>query len=150
MIQLNCKDILYYRRKLMKKKILLSLALSLILVCFFVISISASAPAKPELDVSFGDVSLIDGFVAPSELFVNTDERVLLVDENGNYVTYPTYYVTSDSETFDMDFSKLNAAQAIQYNNFRLLFCRHRQLPTLCIGSIPGFSNHLRFFNVPN
>ena len=99
----------------MKKKILLSLALSLLLVCFFVISISASAPAKPELDVSFGDVSLIDGFEAPSELFVNTDERVLLVDENGNYVTYPTYYVTKNQTTFDFDFSKLNAAQTIQY-----------------------------------
>ena len=99
----------------MKKKILLSLALSLLLVCFFVISISASAPSKPELDVSFGSVTTIEGFVAPSELYVNTDERVLLADENGNYVTYPTYYVTGDSATFDMDFSKLNAAQAIQY-----------------------------------
>ena len=99
----------------MKKKILLSLALSLLLVCFFVISISASAPAKPELDVSFGSVTIIDGFEAPSELFVNTDERVLLVDENGNYVTYPTYYVTKNQTTFDFDFSKLNAAQAIQY-----------------------------------
>lgn len=99
----------------MKKKILLSLALSLLLVCFFVISISAGAPAKPELDVSFGDVSTIDGFVAPSELFVDTDERVLLVDENGNYVTYPTYYVTKNQTTFDFDFSKLNEAQTIQY-----------------------------------
>lgn len=100
----------------MKKKILLSLALSLLLVCFLVISISASVPSKPELDVSFGSVTTIDGFVAPSELYKGTDERVLLTDGNNNYVTYPTYYVTKDSETFDMDFSKINEAQSVQYS----------------------------------
>lgn len=101
----------------MKKKLLFALSMVAILVCLFAISVSAAAPApaKPDLGVDFGAVSTIDGFTAPSELFVGTTERVLLVDENGAYVTYPTYYVTKNNTTFDFDFSKLNAAQSIQY-----------------------------------
>ena len=102
----------------MKKKILITAFIIVAMVCMFAVGVSAVAPApqKPTLDVSFGDVTTIPDFVAPSELYLNTDERVLLVDENGNYVTYPTYYVTKNQETFDFDFSKLNAAQSIQYD----------------------------------
>ena len=82
------------------------------------LAITASAtsvlPQKPTLDVDFGSVTTIDGFVAPSDKFTTT-ERVLLTDGNGNYVTYPTYYVTKDNTTFDFDFTKLNAAQSVQY-----------------------------------
>ena len=101
----------------MKKKVLLALSVAAILVCLFAISASAAAPlpAKPDIGVDFGVVTTIDGFVAPSEYYTGTTERVLLVDENGVYTTYPTYYVTKDNTTFDFDFSKLNAAQEIQY-----------------------------------
>ena len=102
----------------MKKKLLLALAIMSLLVCIFAISVNAAAPApqKPQLDVDFGEVKTIDGFAAPSELFVGTTQRVLLTDGEGNYVTYPTYYVTKNSTTFDLDFSNLNAAQPIQYD----------------------------------
>ena len=102
----------------MKKKLLITALIVVAMVCMLAVSVSAAAPApqKPTLDVDFGTVTYIDGFTAPSELYSKTDERVLLVDENGNYVTYPTYYVTKNQATFDFDFSKLNAAQSIQYD----------------------------------
>ncbi len=102
----------------MRKKILLFAALAAVLVCLFAISASAAAPipAKPDLGIDFGTVSTIDGFTPPSQLYVDTEQRVLLTDGNGAYATYPTYYVTKDSTTFDFDFSKLNAAQSVQYD----------------------------------
>ena len=102
----------------MKKKLLLITLMAALLVCALAIFANAAAPmpSKPDLGVSFGDVTTIDGFTAPSELFVGTTQRVLLTDGEGNYVTYPTYYVTKNNTTFDFDFSKLNAAQSIQYS----------------------------------
>ncbi len=101
----------------MKKRFLIAM---FVVICMSLLVVAASAaapvPQKPTLDVDFGTVTTIDGFTPPSQLYVNTTQRVLLVDEEGNYVTYPTYYVTKDNATFDFDFSKLNAAQAIQYS----------------------------------
>ena len=99
----------------MKKKLLLAVFAIAIFAFAFGICVSAAAPLpqKPDLGVDFGTVTKIDGFTAPSELYVNTDERVLLVatvDDQEVYTTYPTYYVTKDSTTFDFDFSKLNEA----------------------------------------
>ena len=100
----------------MKKRFLIAM---FVVICMSLLVVAASAaapiPQKPTLDVDFGTVTTIDGFTPPSQLYVNTTQRVLLVDEEGNYVTYPTYYVTKDNLTFDFDFSKLNAAQSIQY-----------------------------------
>ena len=97
----------------MKKKLLLTF---LVVMCVMLLAVSASAaapvPSKPDIGVDFGTVTTIPGFTPPSELFVNTDERVLLTDGNENYVTYPTYYVTKNNTTFDFDFSKLNTAIA--------------------------------------
>ena len=102
----------------MKRKMLFTLALVVALVALFAISASAAAPLpqKPTLSVDFGAVTEIPGFTPPSQLFVNTDERVVLTDGNGNYVTYPTYYVTKDSTTFDFNFSALNTATGITYS----------------------------------
>ena len=96
------------------KKFLLVFAMVALMVCALAISTSAVTPQKPTLDVDFGEVTTIEGFVAPSDLF-STSERVLLTDGEGGYVTYPTYYVTKNSTTFDFDFSKLNASQDVQY-----------------------------------
>ena len=99
------------------KKITLTLVIVTAMLFIFCISAAAAAPVpqKPDLGVNFGAVTPIDGFVAPSDLYTATNERVLLTDGEGNYATYPTYYVTKNSTTFDFDFSKLNEAQAIQY-----------------------------------
>lgn len=106
------------RRNVMKKKLLLTMVIVAIFTLLFAMCVFAAAPIpqKPDLGVDFGAATPIDGFEAPSSLYTSTDERVLLVDENGNYVTYPTYYVTKDNATFDFDFSKLNSAQSIQYS----------------------------------
>ena len=96
----------------MKKKILVTALIVVAMVCMLAVSVSAAAPApqKPTLDVSFGDVTTIPDFVAPSELYVDTDERFVLDLGDGNYVTYPTYYITKNQAAFDVDFNKLNAA----------------------------------------
>lgn len=101
----------------MKKRLLIAM---FVVICMSLLVVAASAaapiPQKPTLDVDFGAVTTIDGFTPPSQLYVNTTQKVLLTDGEGNYVTYPTYYVTKDSTTFDMDFSKLNDAQSVQYS----------------------------------
>ncbi len=101
----------------MKKKLLF---VFLVVMCVMLLAISASAkaplPERPDLGIDFGTATTIDGFTPPSQLYVSTDERVLLTDGNGNYVTYPTYYVTKDNATFDFDFSKLNTATGITYS----------------------------------
>ena len=108
---------LYYKEKFMKK-LLITVFVVMAMVCMLAVSVSAAAPLpqKPDIGVNFGTVSTIDGFTAPSELFVNTDERVLLDLGEGNYVTYPTYYVTKNSTTFDFDFSKLNEKLGTEYS----------------------------------
>ncbi len=96
----------------MKKKLLITALIVVAMVCMLAVSVSAAAPApqKPTLDVDFGTVSYIDGFTAPSELYVDTDERFVLDLGEGNYVTYPTYYITKNQAAFDVDFGKLNTA----------------------------------------
>ena len=101
----------------MKKKLFIAI---FIVICMSLLVVAASAsaplPPKPDIGVEFGSVTTIDNFTPPSQLFVNTDERVLLVDGNGNYVTYPTYYITKDSTTFDVDFKALNSATGGNYS----------------------------------
>ena len=101
----------------MKKKLFIAI---FIVICMSLLVVVASAsaplPPKPDIGVEFGSVTTIDNFTPPSQLFVNTDERVLLVDGNGNYVTYPTYYITKDSTTFDVDFKALNSATGGNYS----------------------------------
>ena len=105
------------KEKNMKKRLFFVLCIA-VCAMLFAIAVSAASvvPQKPTLDVDFGDVTTIPEFTPPSELYKTTTERVLLVDGEGNYVTYPTYYVTKDSTTFDFDFSKLNSAQSVQYS----------------------------------
>ncbi|MBE6664139.1 MAG: hypothetical protein E7602_06540 [Ruminococcaceae bacterium] len=96
----------------MKKKLLITALIVVAMVCMLAVSVSAAAPApqKPTLDVDFGTVTYIDGFTAPSELYVDTTERFVLDLGDGNYVTYPTYYITKNQAAFDVDFGKLNTA----------------------------------------
>ncbi len=96
----------------MKKKLLITALVVVAMVCMFAVSVSAAAPTpqKPTLDVDFGEVNYIDGFTAPSELYVGTTERFVLDLGEGNYVTYPTYYITKNQAAFDVDFGKLNTA----------------------------------------
>ena len=96
----------------MKKKLILMFALVAIAL-LFTLSIGASAQ-KPDLGVSFGKTQTIDGIVPPSQNYVGTTERVLLYDGE-EYVTYPTYYITSNSTTFEMTFSAINNATGKNY-----------------------------------
>ena len=97
----------------MKKRLILMLAL-VAMACLLALSVSAS-PEKPDLGVSFGEVQTISGFTPPSQKYVGTTERVLLFDGQ-EYVTYPTYYITSDTTTFEMTFSAINTATGKGYD----------------------------------
>ena len=96
----------------MKKKLILMFALVAIAL-LFTLSIGAISQ-KPDLGVSFGKTQTIDGIVPPSQNYVGTTERVLLYDGE-EYVTYPTYYITSNSTTFEMTFSAINNATGKNY-----------------------------------
>lgn len=102
----------------MKKKLLITALIVVAMVCMLAVSVSAAAPTpqKPTLDVDFGTVTYIDGFTAPSELYVGTTERFVLDLGEGNYVTYPTYYITKNQAAFDVDFGKLNTALGGSYS----------------------------------
>ena len=99
----------------MKRKLIFMLIL-VAMACLFTLSVSA-APEKPTLAVDFGAVQEISGFTPPSQKFVNTDERVVLFDGE-NYITYPTYYITSDVTTFNdsFNFKALNDATGKEYS----------------------------------
>ena len=102
----------------MKKKLLIILFVAAI-ACMLAFSVSAS-PAKPDLGVSFGDVQTIPNFTPPSQKYVGTTERVLLYDGT-NYVTYPTYYITKDSTTFEMTFDAINGVTEKGYNELSVV-----------------------------
>ncbi len=99
----------------MKRKLIFMLIL-VAMACLFTLSVSA-APEKPTLAVDFGAVQEISGFTPPTQKFVNTDERVVLFDGE-NYITYPTYYITSDVTTFNesFNFKALNDATGKNYS----------------------------------
>ncbi len=96
------------------KKLILMFSVMAMLICVFAFSASAT-PAKPDLGVSFGEVQTSDKIVPPSQKYVNTTERVLLYDGQ-EYVTYPTYYITSNSTTFEMTFGAINTATGKNYD----------------------------------
>ena len=113
----------------MKKKILLLLAIVAMLACLFAISVSAETEIPTFTNLI--DVTAIgEGVVAPIdtsslstlEAVVNDNEsRVLLRDENGNYATYLSKYVTTTAKTGAGDygmkfkFDALNAATGKGY-----------------------------------
>ena len=114
----------------MKNKILLLLAIVAILACLFAISVSAET-VIPEFtqvidvtDIGEGVVTPIDtSSLSTLEAVVNDNtSRVLLRDENGNYATYLSKYITTTAKTGAGDygmkfkFDALNVATGKEYS----------------------------------
>ena len=76
----------------MKKRIVLSLAITLILMCLFTISISAVDIIKSESN-EFGTVNQIEGINEDTQLTDKTS-RVVLLNADGTYSTFPAYYIS--------------------------------------------------------
>ena len=98
----------------MKKKILLTLVMVLMLVAVFavtafatVITYTADFAETPEV---------VEGMPVPST--ISTTGRVVLKDPNSNtYTTYPTYYILKDQAGFATDYSLLNEKTGITYSD---------------------------------
>lgn len=92
----------------MKKRLLTMLSMAVILVCLFAISISAATSNE------FGAIETIDG-IDLTNMNTDTTSRVVIVDGNGEYHTYPAQYVVSNNTKFKYDFTSINNALSASY-----------------------------------
>lgn len=75
----------------MKKSLLLTVLMAIMLISIFAISVGAAGSTSNE----FAETpDTIDGVSAPSN--IGSTERVVLLGADGNYYTYPAYYVMAD------------------------------------------------------
>ncbi len=90
----------------MKKSLLLTVLMAIMLVCIFAISVGAAGSTSNE----FAETpDTIDGVTVPTT--IGTTERVVLLGADGNYYTYPAYYIVKDQTSFSIVQNKaLNVA----------------------------------------
>ena len=95
----------------MKRRFILSAILIALLVCVFALSASAAGSSSN----AFADTpDTIDGVTTPT--VITTNERVVLLGADGNYYTYPAYYIVKDQTSFSIQVNDaLNAK--LGYNN---------------------------------
>ena len=121
----------------MKKKVFLLVVMLAVLTCIFAISVSAEATAIPEftgvIDVTAkgdGVVKSIDtSSLSTLEAVVNDNaSRVLLMDENGNYATYLSKYITTTTKTGWVSKSS-SSNPGLKYS--AVIECRNRTATTV-------------------
>ena len=93
----------------MKRKILLALAVIALFACFFALSVSAAATNE------FGSPEIIDN-IDLTGMNTDTTARVVIVDANGGYHTYPAQYVVSNNTKFYYNFKPINDALGTGYS----------------------------------
>ena len=77
----------------MKSKILLAL-LVVAFVCLFAVSVNAAGATEN----TYGEITPIDGIVAPS--VIDSTSKAVIKATDGTYYTVPSYYLLSDNATF--------------------------------------------------
>ena len=93
----------------MKKKFLFTcLIISLLVLAF---AICASAATTNE----FGEIETIEG-IDLSSMNTDTTARVVIVDANGIFHTYPAQYIVSNNTKFYYNFTPINTALKTSYN----------------------------------
>lgn len=97
----------------MKKKLLLVAVIASLLVC--ALAVSASAAVTGSSSSEYGTVTEYDSIGAKDKL--DTASRVVLVNADGTYSTYPAYYVLSNNLSASFDFSALNKSTGESYSN---------------------------------
>ena len=78
----------------MKKRIILTLVLALMLAFAFVVSASAAVTGSTSNE--YGDVKIVDGMDDKNK-YNDTTSRVVLQNEDLTYTTYPAYYIFNGS-----------------------------------------------------
>ena len=93
----------------MKNKILLALAVASLFACFFALSVGAAATNE------FGTPEIING-IDLTGMNTDTVARVVIMDANGAYHTYPAQYVVSNNTKFYYNFKPINDALGSSYS----------------------------------
>ena len=102
----------------MKKTLLLTMLISIMLVCVFAISVGAVTGSTSN---EYGTVTYVDGI---SEVKgYDTTSRAVVKNTDGTYTTYPAYYIYNGSTGTNMrvDFTKLNNATGEGYTKASLI-----------------------------
>ena len=97
----------------MKKKLLLVTIMVALLLCALAVSVSAAVTGSSSNE--YGDLTIYDSISAKDKL--DTTSRVVLVNADGTYSTYPAYYVLKNDTRAGFDFSALNNLTGEAYSN---------------------------------
>ncbi len=97
----------------MKKKLLLVTVMVALLLCALAVSVSAAVTGSSSNE--YGEPTIYDSISAKDKL--DTTSRVVLVNADGTYSTYPAYYVLKNQTGGAFDFSALNTATGESYTN---------------------------------
>ena len=99
----------------MKRKALLTILFAATFCLLFVIGICAATTNE------FADTpEKIDG-IDLTNMNTDTTSRVVIVDANGEYHTYPAQYVVSNNTKFYYNFSPINTALGTSYNKHSVI-----------------------------
>ena len=102
----------------MKKSLLLTVLMAIMLVCIFAISVGAVTGSTSN---EYGTVTYVDGMGEVSGY--DTTSRAVVQNTDGTYTTYPAYYIYNGSTSTNMsvDFTKLNDATGEGYTKASLI-----------------------------
>ena len=102
----------------MKKTLFLTLVMSIMLLCFFAISVGAVTGSDSS---EYGEVTYVEGISEVNGY--DTTSRAVVQNADGTYTTYPAYYVFNGSTGTNMkvSFSKLNDATGENYTTDSLI-----------------------------
>ena len=98
----------------MKKKLLLFIIT--IVAIMSICAISASAATTSE----FGKIETVDN-IDLAGMNTETDKRIVIVDANGAYHTYPANYFVSNNTTFTYNFTPFKNATGITYTKHSVI-----------------------------
>ena len=102
----------------MKKSLLLTVLMAIMLVCIFAISVGAVTGSTSN---EYGTVTYVEGMGEVSGY--DTTSRAVVQNTDGTYTTYPAYYIYNGSTSTNMsvDFTKLNDATGEGYTKASLI-----------------------------
>ena len=113
-IKLKQSQIVQIRREKMKRKIALYALLVVALCVIFAIGISATTTNE------FGTLETIPN-IDLTDMNTDATSRIVLVDANGVYHTYPAQYVVSSNTKFYYNFKPINDALGTSYNKHSII-----------------------------
>ena len=100
----------------MKRKLLLVTVLVVIFVCTFAVSTNAAVTGSTSNE--YGEVATYD--IAEKDK-LDTTSKVVLVNADGTYSTYPAYYILKNQTGAAFDFSALNNLTGESYSNNKVV-----------------------------